>query len=185
MVVSGTEDKKQDKDFACSFPPVFRSDAQILLLGSMPGKTSLRDRQYYAHPQNSFWPIIESLFGVADKLSYIERTNLLIRNRVALWDVLRSCIRNGSLDSSIQSVSATANDFSAFFKAVPEIRAVFFNGATAEREYMKRVVPTLPGRPATLPTYRLPSTSPAMAVMSREQKLERWRLITKQLDCVA
>ena len=185
MVVPGSDDKERNTDFTCSFPPVFRTDAQILLLGSMPGKASLRARQYYAHPQNSFWPIIESLFGVPAALSYIERTNLLVSNKIAVWDVFRSCIRNGSLDSSIQFGSATANDFSGFFKIVPEIRAVFFNGATAEREYVKRVAPTLSGKPATLPTYRLPSTSPAMAVMSREQKLERWQSITEFLNCAA
>ncbi len=104
-----------------------------------------------------------------------------MRHRIALWDVLRTCLRNGSLDSSIKAPSIIANDFTAFYEAVPDIQAVFFNGATAEREYTKRIIPTLSKSYAELLSYRLPSTSPAMAGMTKEQKIERWRLIKEIL----
>lgn len=148
----------------------------------MPGQASLKACRYYAHPQNAFWSILESLFGCSSGLDYLERTRLLIRHRIALWDVLRTCVRNGSLDSSIQSRSIITNDFVALYEAAPGIRAVFFNGSTAEREYLKRVIPRLPEKYAMLPNYRLPSTSPAMAGMTREQKFEQWKKIREILD---
>ena len=169
-------------DLVHSFPPVCKSDAHILILGSMPGKVSLQSYQYYAHPQNTFWPIMESLFGILNPLGYPERIRLLTNHRIALWDVLRTCVRTGSLDSSINASSITANDFCAFYTAAPNIQAVFFNGATAEREYIKRVIPTLTEKVAALPNYRLPSTSPAMASLSKEQKHKRWQLIIATLN---
>jgi double-stranded uracil-DNA glycosylase len=171
-----------DSCLARSFPPVFEADAKALILGSMPGRASLQAGQYYAHPQNAFWPIIENLFGVSGPLNYAERIRVLTRQRIALWDVLRTCVRNGSLDSSIKTSSMIANDFSAFYEAAPDIQAVFFNGATAEREYTKRVIPTLPQKYARLPKYRLPSTSPAMAGMNKEQKIAQWQRITQILN---
>jgi double-stranded uracil-DNA glycosylase len=170
---------------ARSFPPVFAADALILILGSMPGRASLQAGQYYAHPHNAFWPIIETLLGISGPLGYGDRIRLLTRARIALWDVLGACIRNGSLDSSIMPSSILVNDFSIFFEAVPGIQAIFFNGSTAEREYTRRVIPRLPDRFAVLPTYRLPSTSPAMAGMTRIQKLEHWRRITDSLQSAA
>lgn len=167
--------------FACGFPPVFEADARILILGSMPGRASLQACQYYAHPQNKFWPIIENLFGIADPLDYSGRIRLLIGHRIALWDVLKTCLRTGSLDSSIQPKFIIANDFSTLYEAAPGIQAVFFNGRTAEQEYSKRIIPALPGKVAALPHYRLPSTSPAMACMTKEQKIERWWLIKQIL----
>ncbi|MGH8551482.1 MAG: DNA-deoxyinosine glycosylase, partial [Methylococcales bacterium] len=110
---------------------------------------------------------------------------LLTRHRIALWDVLRICLRNGSLDSSIQASSILSNDFCSFFRSASDIKAVFLNGATAEREYRKRVYPSLPEQYAKLPAYRLPSTSPAMAGMTREQKIERWRLVAEVLGPAA
>ncbi|MGH8560152.1 MAG: DNA-deoxyinosine glycosylase [Methylococcales bacterium] len=168
-------------DLARGFPPVCNADAQVLVLGSMPGRASLQACRYYAHPQNAFWPIIENLFGFHDPLDYAERTRLLMRHRIALWDVLRTCLRNGSLDSSIKASSIVANDFTAFYESVPDIQVVLFNGATAEREYIKRIIPTLSKKYAKLPSYRLPSTSPAMAGMTKEQKIEQWRLIKEFL----
>lgn len=182
MVIPYSVENTNISDQARSFPPVFEADAQVLVLGSMPGRASLQACQYYAHPHNAFWPIIKNLFGVACALDYNGRARLLIRHRIALWDVLKTCVRNGSLDSSIKASSIIANDFSAFYEAAPDIQAVFFNGAAAEREYVKRVVPKLPQKYAMIPNYRLPSTSPAMAGMTKEQKLERWRLIREILD---
>lgn len=172
-------------DLACGFPPVFADNARILILGSMPGRASLQAGQYYAHPHNAFWPIVETLLGISSPLSYSHRIGLLTRERIALWDVLRTCVRNGSLDSSIMPSSIIANNFSSFFEAAPGIQAIFFNGLTAEREYTRRVIPTLPDRYAALPSYRLPSTSPAMAGLTRPQKLERWRLISEILQSAA
>lgn len=182
MVDAHPADQAKQSALAHSFPPVFEPGARILILGSMPGQVSLQSSEYYAHPQNAFWPIVEALFGIATPLSYPQRIQLLNQQGIALWDVLRSCIRDGSLDSSIQASSIISNDFNKFYLAAPHIQAVFFNGATAEREYKKRVIPTLTKTPASFPTYRLPSTSPAMATLSRREKLKRWRLIVQTLN---
>ena len=166
------------------FPPVIKEDARVLVLGSMPGKLSLERQQYYGHPQNSFWPLIESLFGISSQLEYEERLQLMTRQGIALWDVLKSCVRPGSLDSSIDAGSIVTNDFQGLFETAPGIRSIFFNGLTAEREYRKRVVQTLSDEKARIPCNRLPSTSPAMASLTKLQKLERWRLVREALEAL-
>ncbi len=185
MVSSCAVIRNDPSNLASSFPPVFAADARVLILGSMPGRASLQASQYYAHPHNAFWPIIENLLGSPVPLGYSDRICLLTRQRIALWDVLRTCVRTGSLDSAIMPASIIANDFSSFFEAAPGIQAVCFNGLAAEREYTRKVIPTLSNQYALLPNYRLPSTSPAMAGMTRQQKLDRWRLIAEILHSAA
>ncbi len=160
-----------------SFAPIARSDATVLILGSMPGVKSLQEQRYYAHPRNSFWHIIENLFADNTGLGYADRIELLRENRIALWDVLKQCARNGSLDSSINISTAEAQDFNNFYKSAPNINTVFFNGAAAEKEYTKRVKPHLPERYRNNVHCRLPSTSPAMAVLNWDQKLEYWKRV--------
>ena len=158
------------------FPPISRQDARILILGSMPSRESLARRQYYAHPRNAFWPIISALLEL-DTDSYDERAAQVMRRGVAIWDVLQACFRTGSLDSAIDDRSLVTNDFTTFFLDHPSIRKVFFNGAKAEAVYRKHVLPDLTGPAATLQLQRLPSTSPAHAGMSREQKMAAWRVL--------
>lgn len=124
-----------------SFPPVATSDAAVLILGSMPGAASLAARQYYAHPRNAFWPIMEALFAISPALPYQDRLSALAGRRVALWDVMASCVRPGSLDSSIVKTSVTPNDFTAFFRTHQKIHTVFFNGAKAEETWRRFVAP--------------------------------------------
>ena len=160
-----------------SFAPIARSDATVLILGSIPGVKSLQAQRYYAHPRNCFWHIIENLFAASSRLNYADRIELLRENRIAVWDVLKQCTRRGSLDSSINISTAETQDFNTFYKSVPNINTVFFNGATAEKEYIKRVKPDLPERYRNIMYSRLPSTSPAMAALTWEQKLEYWKRI--------
>ena len=162
-----------------SFAPVAHVTARILILGSMPGTESLRAGQYYAHPRNLFWPIVGELAGMAPGLRYDRRVAALQRARIALWDVLESCVRDGSLDSRIEKGSLVANDFRSFFQRHPDIAHVFFNGAKAEACYRTRVLPDAGLRP--LQYRRLPSTSPANAGMSRERKFEAWRVIRSHI----
>jgi hypoxanthine-DNA glycosylase len=163
------------------FPPIADSNAIILILGSMPSIKSLEARQYYAHPRNSFWFIITRLFSVTAELEYEQKKALLLRNRIALWDVLHTCRRKGSLDSSIKNESTVANDFNTFFNDHPLIKAVYFNGTRAQQEYNKNILPTLQARFSSIEYERLPSTSPAMASLSREQKLQQWKAILRHL----
>jgi len=142
----------------------------------MPSRESLAQRRYYAHPRNAFWPIVGSLFGFTDP-DYQHRADQLTRKGVAVWDVLKTCFRSGSLDSDIDDGTIVTNDFQHFFAHHPDISRIFFNGAKAESVYLKHVLPGLRGAAAELRLQRLPSTSPAHAGMSLEQKKEAWRAI--------
>jgi double-stranded uracil-DNA glycosylase len=158
-----------------SFAPVSNADARVLILGSMPGRESLRQNQYYAHPSNVFWKIMGELTGARPALPYPERLRILQSSGIALWDVLGSCERDGSLDSDIRNESA--NDFAAFFAQHPHIAQVFFNGAKAEQCFRKSVLEKQALPPLSL--HRLPSTSPAHAGMRYAEKLQAWRIIIK------
>lgn len=157
------------------FPPIASAAADTLILGSMPGVASLREQQYYAHPRNAFWRIMQALYGIDADGSYQQRAQALANQGVALWDVMKHCRREGSLDARIQADSVIANDFAGFFVHYPQIERVFFNGATAEREYLRHVLPTLDESGQRMHRQRLPSTSPANAQLNFEQKLQQWR----------
>ena len=163
------------------FPPIADNNAIILILGSMPSIKSLEQQQYYAHPRNSFWFIMTKLLGEKSDLDYAERKALLLHNKIALWDVLNTCQRKGSLDSSINNETIVVNDFNKFFTEHLLIRTVFFNGSRAQQEYNRHVLPVLNAEFASISYKRLPSTSPAMASLNREQKLQQWKIILHHL----
>ena len=164
-----------------AFPPVVADGARLLILGSMPGEASLRLGQYYGHARNAFWPIIGALLGCPPDADYAARTAALTANRIALWDVIATCARRGSLDSAIEPDSVRVNDFDALFGAYPGIRCIAFNGGTAEREYQRRVFPALPVLYRHIERIRLPSTSPAHAGMALDAKLAAWRVLLDRL----
>jgi len=160
-----------------SFPPLADARARRLVLGSMPGKASLRANQYYAHPRNAFWPIIAEVFGIPVSLPYARRCELLLQQRVAVWDVLKICTRSSSLDSDIDQASIVTNDFAAFFTNHRRIQRIYFNGTAAEKMFCRYVLPKLDEQLAEIPRVRLPSTSPANAAYSFERKLAHWRVL--------
>ncbi|MEN3067711.1 DNA-deoxyinosine glycosylase [Uliginosibacterium sediminicola] len=157
-----------------SLPPRARSDARLLILGSMPGTASLRAQRYYAHPQNQFWRLLGELLGFDPALPYEARIDAMQQAGIALWDVLHSCERPGSLDADIVRDSLQVNDFAGFFAAHPQIQHVGFNGAAAEQLFMRHVAPQLV-LPQPLRYRRLPSSSPANAAISGADKLHSWR----------
>jgi hypoxanthine-DNA glycosylase len=153
------------------FPPIIGDGAGVLILGNMPSVLSLAAAQYYGNPRNAFWRIMGEIFGFDAAAPYDVRTSALTSHGVAVWDVLRSCRRVGSLDSAVESASMAPNDFQAFFDAHPTIQLVIFNGAAAEKNFNRLV------RVRTdLRFVRLPSTSPAQT-MRYEEKLAAWRVI--------
>lgn len=160
-----------------SFPPIEDGRARVLVLGSMPGAASLAAGQYYAHPRNLFWPILCELLGADSALPYSARTRLLKANGIALWDVLESCVREGSLDSAIEDSTVVVNDFGSFYRRHPRIAQVFFNGAKAESAYRRHVSAAVRDMARPRSYVRLPSTSPAHAAMSFEKKRDAWRAV--------
>jgi len=151
------------------FPPVARADARVLVLGSLPGTRSIAEQQYYAHPQNAFWPIMRELFGIDG--SYATRCKQLLENGIALWDVLQSSVRPGSMDSDIQLGSAVANDFRGFL--------VVFNGKKAEQLFGRFV--SADDVADGIVRLGLPSTSPAYASMPFSGKLAAWRTVLENV----
>ncbi len=165
------------------FPALAPASAVILILGSYPGVLSLQKQRYYAHPRNSFWPILADLLAFEQTLSYQERVIKVVERNIALWDVLYRCRRSGSLDSAIEGNSVVVNDFSSFFSQQQSLKAIFFNGARAEMEFRKRVaLPDVYRRTGReIEMIRLPSTSPAMASLTLEKKRAAWKIILDYL----
>ncbi|OCB11731.1 DNA-deoxyinosine glycosylase [Mycolicibacterium porcinum] len=148
--------------------PIVGTAPRVLVLGNMPSVMSLSSGQYYGNPRNAFWRITGTLFGFSADAPYPERVAALCAHHVAVWDVLRSCRRVGSLDSAVERDSMVANDFDAFFTEHPTLDRVLFNGAAAEANYRRLVGALL------LPSVRVPSSSPAQT-MRYENKLAAWR----------
>ena len=148
------------------FPPVVDASTRVLILGSLPGEASLAVQQYYGNPRNAFWRLME---GVLDTplapLTYEDRLAALLAHGVGLWDVIAEAERPGSLDAAIKDPAA--NDLVKLIEALPALRAMAFNGGTAAK---------LGGRLIGdhIPTIALPSSSPAHAARSFEQKAEAW-----------
>lgn len=158
-----------------SLPPVASPDARLLILGSMPGVRSLELQQYYAHPRNGFWPIMGVLLDFDPLAPYPQRLDALIGHRIALWDVLRSCHRPGSLDTAIRSADAVPNDLVGFLATHPQVERVLFNGTTAARLFQRRVSTDGKFASRQLQLSTLPSTSPANAGISGKAKRAAWR----------
>lgn len=150
-----------------SFDPVYRSDARLLILGSMPSVESLKQGFYYAHPRNVFWPMLAEILGCEAPQTVDQKKELLVSHRIALWDSAQSCERQGSLDSAIRA--PRANDLAALYRACPQIGHVFFNGAAACALYQKLI-----GQDTARVFRRLPSTSPAYT-LKYEEKRRIWK----------
>ena len=161
------------------FPPAASPAASILILGSMPGQASLDAHRYYAHPRNAFWPIMSALLNFPVDLAYAQRLLALENAGIALWDVIASCHRSGSLDANIAPNSIKPNDFADFLAVHRNIQHIFFNGAAAETAFRRHVLASLPNHLLNrlLQLHRLPSTSPAHAACRYAEKLAAWSAI--------
>ncbi len=158
-----------------SFPPIVKSNAKILILGTMPGKTSLEINEYYGYKHNIFWKIMFELFETKYSIDYIIKQKLIKNNNIALWDTLKYCERKGSLDSNIKNEES--NDFKTFFSEYMNIKHVLFNGKASYNYFKKHV-----GFKKEFNYHALPSTSPANAGMNYKTKLQHWSIIKDILD---
>jgi hypoxanthine-DNA glycosylase len=149
------------------FPPVVAADTHTLILGSFPGEASLAATQYYAHPRNQFWRVLGNVLEEPlAELAYEERLRRVLAHGIGVWDVLAACHREGSLDAAIRN--AQPNDFASLREHAPLLKKVCFNGKTAGR-----FAPVIGA--AGYATVVLPSSSPANAMLSFDQKLRLWR----------
>jgi TDG/mug DNA glycosylase family protein len=169
--MSEHETGRENEEAAQGFPPIARQDAHVLILGSLPSRASLRARQYYAHPRNAFWKIMHVIAGATG--SYSARCRCLQKRGIAVWDVLSSSLRPGSLDADIDMTTAVPNDFEQFFTRHREIRLVCFNGRKAQQMFDRYVRSSCPDDRFAFAL--LPSTSPAHASLTPAEKLEAWR----------
>lgn len=156
----------------CSFQPFVNQNTRTLILGTMPGATSLEKQEYYAYRQNHFWRIIFTAFDalpVPD--DFQKKITLLQQNNIGLWDVLQNCEREGSLDSKIKN--QVENDFESLFAEFPKIKILVFNGKEAHRYFIKKF-----GQIEGLRYHIMPSTSPANTTRF-DMKLEIWSKVLK------
>ena len=151
--------------------PVFDKDSRVLILGSFPSVKSREEGFFYGHPQNRFWKVTAKVFGEQTPQTVSEKKAFLLRNHIALWDVIGSCEIEGSSDSSIRNVSV--NDISVILNT-SDIKAVFLNGQKAYQLYKKYLFPVIRREGICLP-----STSPANAAWSLEKLTEEWKAISK------
>lgn len=155
-----------------SFPPISTNKCNVLVLGTMPGEKSLKLNQYYGHGGNQFWKLIFTIFNEPLSTDYETKKTILLKNNIALWDVLKACVREGSSDNAI--VDEECNDFETFFNNHPNLTLIAFNGKNAE-EYFTKFCTIKPN----IKTITLPSTSPANTWKKFEEKLVEWKAICK------
>ncbi|EHQ34202.1 DNA-deoxyinosine glycosylase [Methanoplanus limicola] len=161
--------------------PVSGSDPLILILGSYPGDVSLQVCEYYGNRRNHFWKLMEEILGIDSSLSYDERIKAIISERIALWDVLYGCSREKSSDSRISS--AVPNNISGFLEENPSVKYIALNGKTGAGRWFYRTQKDILSRD-DLTVRILPSTSPANALFSFEDKLDEWRIVGNWLKRV-
>tara|TARA_R110002072_G_scaffold1130_10_gene9469 strand:+ start:40370 stop:40888 length:519 start_codon:yes stop_codon:yes gene_type:complete len=155
------------------FKPLLGEAPKVLILGTMPSVQSLKTQQYYGHPRNAFWWIMSELCGFDNALSYSEKVSLILKHNIAVWDVIASCYRPGSLDSKIDQNTVTLNCLSELLEKYPSIQLIAFNGQAAEKLYKKFIDENDWQGDKVI----LPSTSPANAALTKENKLIKWLMI--------
>ena len=153
------------------FGPLYDEKSEILILGSFPSVKSREENFFYGHPQNRFWRVLSAVLGCQTPKTVDEKRELLLENKIALWDVIASCEITGSSDSSIKDVSA--NNISIILDSA-NIKAIYVNGKTAEKYYNK-YIKIKTGREAVC----LPSTSPANAAWNLERLIKAWGIIAE------
>ena len=153
--------------------PVYDADSKILVLGTMPSPKSREAGFYYSHPRNRFWPVLAALFGEEAPKTNEEKRSLLLRHRIAVWDVIASCEITGASDTSIRN--AVPNPIEELIVKT-KIKAVYTTGQKAYQLYQKHCYPK-----TGIEAVPLPSTSPANAAMSLEKLIEAYRVILEYL----
>ena len=154
-------------------PPLYSKNSEILILGSFPSVKSRENEFFYAHPQNRFWKVLSAVFNSPLPQNTDEKKELVLKNKLALFDVIKQCDIKGSGDSTIKNV--IPNDLTPIIES-SNIKHIFLNGKTAEKYYKKYSSPNI-----NIEFTTLPSTSPANAAYSLDRLIEEWKIIDKKL----
>lgn len=150
-------------------PPLYNQESKILVLGSFPSVKSREGRFFYHHPQNRFWRVMGAVFDEAVPITVEEKRELLLRNHIAVWDVIQSCDILGSADSSIRN--AVPNDLSPILRSA-KLNRIISNGSTSYQLYRKHLFPI-----TGIEALKLSSTSPANASCSLEDLIREWSIL--------
>lgn len=157
-----------------SFNPIVTNNSKILILGSYPSIKSFEKSQYYANPKNKFWDIIQDILNCNKDLNYDERVELIKNNNIALWDVVKRCQRDGSLDNNIIKETIVYNDIEQLLIDYQSIKSILCNGNAAFTLIKKsNLLETF----LDIKIYKLPSTSPAYAKLPYNEKLKEWSIL--------
>lgn len=148
--------------------PVFDENSKILVLGSFPSVKSREANFFYGYPRNRFWKVVSSVIGEESPVTTEEKKAFLLRNNIAVWDVIKSCDIEGSSDSSIKNV--TPNNLNVILEKA-DIKQIFANGNTAYKLFLKYN--------SGMDAVKLPSTSPANAAFNLERLVESWSVLKK------
>lgn len=154
---------------------IVNEKSKILILGTFPGKESLESGEYYASKRNKFWNILFEMLKEDISEDYKVRANLLLKNKIAVWDVLKSCERDGSLDKKIKN--PIPNNFNIFLKKYPSIRTIYFGSKIAQEYYIKYNSNSFNEDKLII----LPSLSGANSTMTYEKKKNEWKVILKSI----
>lgn len=154
-----------------NIPPLFNTESRILILGSFPSVKSREARFFYGHPQNRFWKVVSTIYGVECPVTVEEKKKMLLSNGIAVWDVIESCEITGSSDSSIKNV--VPNDLSVIIEGA-DIEKIFCNGTASYNLYRKYIENKI-----GIKAVKLPSTSPANAAWSLDKLIKAWRCIAE------
>ena len=152
-------------------PPLFDENSEKLILGSFPSVKSREAMFFYGHPQNGFWNLLPLIFDEKIPVTIEEKSALILRHNLALWDSIHSCVITGSSDSSVKDV--VPNDLSVIINN-SKVTQIFCNGALSHKMYMKYIYPQ-----TKIEAVKLPSTSPANAAFSMERLYEQWKIIAE------
>ena len=152
------------------FKPIYDKKSKILILGTMPSVKSRKENFYYMHPQNLFWKVLSKIFNTSFPMTIDDKIKMLLNNRIALWDVLKSCVISGSSDSTIKD--PVPNDFSGILSN-SKIDSIFTNGTRATSLYKKHC-----SEFTKIDSIYLPSTSPAnIKYYTYEKIFDEWKKI--------
>ena len=157
------------------FTPFINKTSKILILGTFASIKSFENNFYYTHPKNQFWKLLSEVFEEEFPKSLEDKKRFLDRHNIALWDMVKSCKRENSLDSSLKEIEI--NDIKSLLKNYPNIKKIYFTSKKAQKLYHKNF-------DIMIDSYYLPSPSPTYASLRFEEKLEEWRILKNEISRV-